>query len=218
MLKESIQIERRAITLVRNAGNVLPLEKKISTPVGITGVAGVEELFQLISKPLKAVSQQPITTARHIKEIQRFEIERLTKHINGLRTIICILTDEIRIETQIELVHALKASAPHLVVIYLGNPQEAARLTEADVLLLAYCESIMIGPTMQAMADILLGEGPVAIMPLPDEIRLCPQGKLALSMLWKYCAYLQEGCPSACPKNFPSVVLPDTTPKKPSSA
>ena len=172
LIEESIQIERRAITLVRNKDNVLPLEKKISGPVGITGVAGVEELHQLISKPLKPVSMQPITTARHIGEIQRFEIERLTKHIKGIRTIICILTDAIRVETQIELVHALKASAPHLVVIYLGNPQGAARLTEADVLLLAYCESIMIGPTMQAMADILLGEGPVAIMPLPDEIRL----------------------------------------------
>lgn len=172
LIEESIQIERRAITLVRNKDNVLPLEKKISGPVGITGVAGVEELHQLISKPLKPVSMQPITTARHIGEIQRFEVERLTKHIKGIRTIICILTDEIRVETQIELVHALKASAPHLVVIYLGNPQGAARLTEADVLLLAYCESIMIGPTMQAMADILLGEGPVAIMPLPDEIRL----------------------------------------------
>lgn len=176
LIAESIQIERRAITLVRNKDNVLPLEKKISGPVGITGVAGVEELHQLINKPLKPVSQQPITTARHIKEIQRFEIERLTKHINGLRTIICILTDEIRIESQIELVRALKESAPHLVVIYLGNPQGAARLTEADVLLLAYCDSIMIGPTMQAMADILLGEGPVAVMPLPDEIRI-PAGE-----------------------------------------
>jgi len=176
LIEESIQIERRAITLVRNKDNVLPLEKKISGPVGITGVAGVEELHQLISKPLKPVSQQPITTARHIGEIQRFEIERLTKHIKGIRTIICILTDAIRVETQIELVHALKASAPHLVVIYLGNPQGAARLTEADVLLLAYCESIMIGPTMQAMADILLGEGPVAFMPLPDEIRM-PSGE-----------------------------------------
>lgn len=168
----SLDIERRAITLMQNRHNVLPLVNRESTPVGITGVAGVDELREMLEKQLKPVVQQRITTARHIGEIQRFEIERLTRHMRGLRTVVCILTDDVRVETQIELIRALKSNAPYVVVLYLGNPAGAARLTEADALLLAYCDPVMLNQTMQAMSDILIGKGPVAIIPVPDEIQM----------------------------------------------
>ncbi len=173
LLEESMEIERRAITLVKNDHNVLPLLKGESTPVGITGVAGVNELHELLSKEMKPVVQQRITTARHIGEIQRFEIERLTRHMTGLRTVICILTDGTRMETQVELLRALRPNALHLIVIYLGNPRNAAYLVnETDALLLAYCEPVMLEQTMGAMTDILIGKGPVSIMPVADEIAL----------------------------------------------
>ncbi|MCK5863378.1 MAG: hypothetical protein KAH38_12890 [Candidatus Hydrogenedentes bacterium] len=172
LLTESMEIERRAITLIRNKGNVLPLIKKVSTPVGVTGVTGVDELQELLNKKLKPVSQQRIVTARHIGEIQRFEIERLTRHLSGIRTMICILTDDMRVESQIELLRALKEKVPHLVLIYLGNPVHVARLNDADVVLLAYCDPVMLNQTMSAMAEILLGNGPISIMPIPDKIQL----------------------------------------------
>ena len=170
--EESLEIERRAITLVKNDHNVLPLLKQESTPVGITGVVGVEELHELLSKEMKPVMRQRITTARHLGEIQRFEIERLTRHISGLRTLICILTDGMRVETQMELLNALRPKTQHLIVVYLGNPRDAARLTNADAMVLAYCEPVMLEQTMSAMNDILIGKGPVSIMPVADEIRL----------------------------------------------
>jgi len=191
------EIERRAITLLQNQGNALPLIDKVSTPVGITGVAGVEELHGLLEKKLKPVVQQRITTARHVGEIQRFEIERLTRHMQGLRTIICILTEDIRKETQVELLRALRTKGTQLIVIHLGYPADAAHLIMADSLLLAYCHPVMAAQTMAALADILIGEAPISFAPLPQpilmkkgetrtfnayEILRAPSGKLPVSI------------------------------------
>ena len=172
LAEASRKVERHAITLLKNEGNVLPLVNKASTPVGITGIVGVEELFALLEKELKPVVQQRITTARHIGEIQRFEIERLTQHMKGLNTILCILTDRARPETQAELVRALKGSARHVVAIYLGHPRNAAMVTGADAVVLAYCDPSNIAQTIQALAEILLGNAPVSILPVESPIRL----------------------------------------------
>ncbi|NLV45318.1 MAG: hypothetical protein GXY07_12570 [Candidatus Hydrogenedentes bacterium] len=172
LVEISRKVERHAITLLKNEGNVLPLVNKISTPVGITGIVGVEELHALLEKELKPLAQQRITTARHIGEIQRFEIERLTKHMRGFRTIICILTDKARPETQAELVRALKGSAQSVVVVYLGHPRNAAMITGADAVVLAYCDAANFAQTMQAMAEILMGNAPMSILPVESPIRL----------------------------------------------
>ncbi|MFA7691898.1 MAG: glycoside hydrolase family 3 N-terminal domain-containing protein [Candidatus Hydrogenedentales bacterium] len=168
----SQNVERHAITLLKNEPKVLPLVKKVSTPVGITGVVGVEELFELLEKELKPVVRQRITTARHIGDVQRFEIERLTKNMRGLRTIICILSDKARPETQVELVRALKSSAQHVVVIYLGHPRHATKFTMADAVVLAYCDAANLGQSIQALADILMGKAPVSILPVDTPLRL----------------------------------------------
>ena len=73
-LAEQVQaIEERAITIVQNKGNVLPLLKDKSMPIGITGTIGVEVLHASMEKHIKHISQQPITTARHVGEIKDFE-------------------------------------------------------------------------------------------------------------------------------------------------
>ncbi len=172
LVETSRKVERHAITLLKNDGNTLPLVKKISTPVGVTGTVGVEELYALLKKELKQVAQQRITTARHIGEIQRFEIERLTMHMKGLRTVICILTDDVRVETQMELLQALKAGGPQVVSVYLGHPRNAAKLTGADALVLAYCDSVAIAQTVEALADILMGNAPLSILSVDSPIRL----------------------------------------------
>lgn len=172
LIEASRKVERHAITLLKNDGDVLPLVNKVSTPAGITGIVGVEELFELLEKELKPLVQQRITTARHIGEIQRFEIERLTQHMKGINTIICILTDQARPETQAELVRALKGSARHVVAVYLGHPRNAAMITGADAVVLAYCDPANIAQSMQALAEILIGKAPVSILPVDSPIRL----------------------------------------------
>jgi beta-N-acetylhexosaminidase len=172
-LLEVVQaVNRRSITLAHHRTGTLPLIKKISTPVGITGTVGVDELFAALEKPLKQVFEQPIATARHIGDIQRFEIQRLTDNMRGLNTVVCVLTDQEKIEGQVELVRELKKKAARVVVIYLGYPGHAAFLGDADAILLGYSTSSSVTETMTVMAEALLGIGAVGFVDLPETLHL----------------------------------------------
>ncbi len=172
-LLELVQsVNRRSITLAHYRPGTLPLVKKVSTPVGITGTVGVEELKAALEKPLKDVFEQPIMTAKHIGDIQRFEIKRLTDNMRGLNTVVCVLTDQEKIEGQVELVRELKKKTTHLVVVYLGYPAHAAFLGEADAVLLGYSNSDHVAETMAVMAEALLGTGALGFVDLPDILNL----------------------------------------------
>lgn len=163
-------VEQQAITLVKNDGNILPLREAKSMPVGITGTVGVELLHKPLEKHFEPISQQHISTARHLGEIQDFEIERVTKHIRGIRTVICILGETDRPRGQVRLIRALKGKGVDVVVILLGYPRNLPYLTDADAILLAYCDSSKYGETIAAMADVIVGEGPVGFIPVTREI------------------------------------------------
>ncbi|HQB01843.1 MAG TPA: glycoside hydrolase family 3 N-terminal domain-containing protein [Candidatus Hydrogenedentes bacterium] len=168
----SVKVERHAATLIKNQGNALPLVKDGGAPVGITGVVGVEELYQLLEKEVKRLVRQSITSARHVGDIERFEIDRLTRNMKALGTIVVILTDRVRFESQIELLRALKQNGAKLVVLFLGDPRNACRLQEADSILLSYCNSNATLQAMQALAPVLMGKSPLRFRDFPDEIRV----------------------------------------------
>jgi beta-N-acetylhexosaminidase len=164
LVRESADIQRHAITLVQNRGAVLPLDKKVSMPLGVTGVVGVEILQKALEKHLKPVSAQVITTARHLGEIQEFEIERITSRIRNFRTVVCIFTNSMRPEGQAKLVRELKLLGAQVVVLLLGYPRNLPQLAGADAILLGYCDPASAGQTLIAMADILVGQAPACIM------------------------------------------------------
>ena len=168
----SIAVERQAATLIKNHGNALPLVKDGGAPVGITGVVGVEELYKLLEKEVKKLVRQAIMTASHVKDIERFEIERLTRNMRALGTIVVILTDEVRMESQIELLRALKQTGAKVVVLFLGDPREAVRLQEADSIILSYCNSNASHQALQAVAPVLMGKSPLSFREFPRELRV----------------------------------------------
>jgi len=169
--KEAYEIERRSITLVQNSGNVLPLTKDASVPVGVTGVVGVDELKKMLEGYLKAVVEQPIASAKHLGDIEDFEIERLTQHTKGLRTVVCVLTDMPKTQGQVRLIRELKNTGTRVVVVFLGYPRLVPRLVEADAIVLSYCDPGMCGESLKAVADVLVGEGPVAVLPGVREMK-----------------------------------------------
>lgn len=120
--KEVYEIQRRSIALVQNRGDILPLNKTKSMPVGITGVVGVDPLKEALTKYLKHVSSHEIATARHGGEIYDFEIDRITKRISGLRTMVLILTPDIRTSTQARLIAAVQARGVVVVAVLVGYP------------------------------------------------------------------------------------------------
>lgn len=139
-------------------------------PLGITGTIGVEILHQGLEKHMKPISQQQISTARHLGEIQDFEIQRVTSHIRGIRTVICILAESDRPQGQMQLIHELKEKGARVVVILLGYPKNLPYLAEADAIVLAYCDSSKYGETLASMADVLVGEGPVGFINVKEGI------------------------------------------------
>ncbi|MCF6284998.1 MAG: PKD domain-containing protein, partial [Candidatus Hydrogenedentes bacterium] len=165
-------IEQKSITVVKNTGNILPLRKNKSMPVGVTGTIGVEILRDGLEKHFKPISQQRITTARHIGEIQDFEIQRITSHIRGIRTVICIFGESSRPAGQRRLIRELKAKGAQVVVVHLGYPRNVPQLALADAIVLAYCDSSKYEETLASMADILVGEGPVGFINIDKDINV----------------------------------------------
>ena len=154
-------IEQQAITVVQNRGQILPLAEDKSMPIGVTGTVGVETLTKGLEKHIKPISEQPISTARHLGEIKDFEIQRITSHIRGIRTVVLVLTDTDRPGGQVELIQALQAKGASVVVVLLGYPRNLPHLAIADAVVLAYCDPIKYEQTMESMGDILVGEAPI---------------------------------------------------------
>jgi hypothetical protein len=169
--REVYEMERRAITVVQNRGNLLPLNRKENLPVGVTGMIGVEDLQLALEEYLKAVPQQEIATAKYGNEIFDFEIERLTRHIAGMKTVVVTLTNDLRVQSQIRLLQALKEKGLHVVVVLLGYPTHLSKLSDADAIILTYAQPGSHTESMKAVADVLVGQGPLSITPALAEVR-----------------------------------------------
>ena len=171
LAKEVMAIERRSITLLQHRNGVLPLSKERGMPLGVTGVVALEDFKSALEKYTKKVSAHNIGSAKHFRDIEDFELDRITRNMKGLRTLVCVLTSGIRPEGGIKLVRAAKATGANVVVVLLGYPELAARLTEADAILLAYCDEANYQQSLNAVADVLMGEGALGIPALPEALK-----------------------------------------------
>lgn len=162
---EPLQVERQAITLVKNAGQVLPLTEENSQPIGVTGSFGVEELHDALEEYIEPIFQQSIRTARHLTRIQQFEIDRLTKRSFGGRTVVCIFSDEIEAAGQLRLLRTFRQQGLRTVAVLIGYPKNLMQFIEADAIILAYSSSYQLDDTMKAVAEVLVGNAPVEILP-----------------------------------------------------
>lgn len=165
-------IEQQSITVVQNNGGLLPLTKDGSMPIGVTGIVGVDILTKALEKHIKPISQQLITTARHIGEIKDFEIERVTSHIRGIRTMVCVFTDTDKPEGQVQLVREIQAKGAKVVVILLGYPRNLPYLAAADAVVLAYCDPTKYAETIAAMGNILTGVTPIGFRDINRDINV----------------------------------------------
>ena len=181
--EEAYEIERRSITLVQNRGNVLPLNKAQSVPVGVTGVAGVDTLADALEEYIKPVSRQRIGSAKYGGEIYDFEIHRLTSHIRGIKTVVVIMTPDIRMSTQLELVAALQSAGVRVVVVLVGYPDTLPDLVDANAIVLSYSRPDAIDESMRAVADVLVGQGPLGLLPVVRDIHAKAGVPMSFSVL-----------------------------------
>lgn len=195
--EEVYEVERRSITLIQNRGQLLPLTKKESMPIGVTGVIGVEELHDALEKHIQPIAQQVITTAKHTGQVHDFEISRVTDRVKGIRTAICVLSGGVRIEGQVELIRALRRKGVRVVVVLLGYPAQLPAFTSADAIVLGYTQSKNLEENMRAIGDVLVGRSAVGVVaptnelraPLGEEVRMnamemifAPTGRLPVAI------------------------------------
>jgi len=169
--KEAYEIEGLSITLLKNNGNILPLTKEKSFPMGVTGVAGVSQLREALEEHIKPVFEQPIRTAAQLGDIEDFEITRLTAG-SGMKTAICVLTDMARMQGQTRLIRELKKSGMNVVIVALGSPANLPYYAEADAILAVYCQPAQCDASIKALADALVGKGPVRIAAAGKEFQI----------------------------------------------
>ncbi len=167
----ALTIDRSSITLLRNDGAILPLDKKRSHPVAVTGVEGVNELQDALELHFKKVFIQKINSAKHATRVQDFEYKRVLNLTKGARNIIYILSDVADMKTQYELLRQIKAQGRRLIVISLDFPKNPRVLEPADVVILVYRSNHTLKETMTAVSDVLMGDAPVRILPAINALR-----------------------------------------------
>jgi hypothetical protein len=168
--KEALEVERRSVTLAQNRDGLLPL-RKASLPVSVTGVVGVEILANALEEYYKFVPRQRIASARHGNDIFDFEIDRITSHLLGIRTMIIIVTPEVRLSSQLKLISALQAKDIRVIAVLLGYPDTLPRLAGVDAIVLAYCDPAAPNVALLAVADVLAGRGPLGTMPVVPDVK-----------------------------------------------
>lgn len=181
--QETYRIERRSITLIQNRGAVLPLDKNRSSPVGITGIIGAEELHGYLEPYLKRIALQPIGNASHAGRIQDFEIDRLTLRARGMRTAICVFDNSVAPEGQVRLIEAFRSQNVRVVVVLLGFPKHVEKLRVADAIVLAYSSSASVDQSLRAVADILVGKAPVLVLPPQRELHRAAKKSIEFNAL-----------------------------------
>lgn len=157
-------IERNAITLLKNENNALPLTKETSTPVLMTGVVGLLDATKKLQKELKAVVRFETKSARHLTRVEDFELRRLEKVVEGIRTAVCVFDSKVSADSQAQIIKTIKSSGAKVVVILLGHPGSIDMYQDADAILLTYSSSMFTGFTMDSLVRILLGDAPIRVL------------------------------------------------------
>ncbi len=155
--EDAYYIIKNSITLVRNHGDLLPLEKGSVAGIGITGAVGVQELSQALSKYHKNIAVQDMRSSFRLGYIEKFEIERAEKTVGKAPIVICIVASALRLAEQEEMVSRLKNVGSKVVAVVLGHPSALSCAKKADAILIAYAEPTSYSIAIKAVAETIVG-------------------------------------------------------------
>jgi beta-N-acetylhexosaminidase len=168
---EPLALERRAVTLLRNREGILPLSNERSLPVGLTGILGVDELYGALEKELKQIGKQNLRTAAHTTRVENFELDRIRRRVKGMRVAVCLFSDEVSAQTQLDVLNMMRENGARTVAVLFGNPRNVAAFDVADAIVLVYSKPNESSASIAALAEVLLGNAPVDVLPGTHPIR-----------------------------------------------
>lgn len=199
---EPVTLTRMTITLIKNDPDALPLSEA-SQPTAVIGAYGTEQLKGALEEYMEPIAERPIRYAKHSGRFEPFETDRIVKLTDAYRTIIITVSNEIEGVGQRNLIRDFRRLGKRVIVVVMGYPRDMTPFEDANAIVLAYGNPNQPGDTMLAVADVLMGNAPVEILPpLRDlvltageassfdafDVLRSPVGRLPLTVGGKYVA------------------------------
>ncbi len=165
-------LARMTITLVKN-DEALPMSEA-SQPVAVIGAYGSEELKLALEEFMKPIAERPIRYAKHSGRFEPFETDRILKLTDTYRTIVCMVSNEIEGRGQRDLIRNFRRMGKRVIAVLIGYPKDLTPFEDANAIVLAYSNPNRAGEAMVSVADVLMGNAPVEVLPPLRDLVLKP--------------------------------------------
>ncbi len=199
---DAYYVIKNSITLVRNNGSVLPLEKGTVGGIGITGAVGADELSEALRKYHKNIVVQNMRSSFRLGYVEKFEMERAEKMVGGAPVVICVVVSALRLMEQEEMVSRLKDTGSKVVAVVLGHPSALNCAKKADAVLIAYAEPSAYSIAIRAVAETIVGLPAFRFKSVFEEVELSV-GKEYRFSLGEVIAMPAGRLPVSVGENFP---------------
>jgi len=161
---EPMALARMTVTLAKNDPGALPLSEA-AQPTAVIGAYGSEELKLALEEYMEPIAERPIRYAKHSGRFEPFETDRILKLTDAYRTIICMVSNDIEGRGQRDLIRNFRRMGKRVIVVLVGFPRDLTPFEDANAIILAYGNPNAPGDTMISVADVLMGNAPVQILP-----------------------------------------------------
>lgn len=161
---EPLTLARMTITLVKNDPDALPLSEA-SQPTAVIGAYGSEALKDALEEFMEPIAERPIRYAKHSGRFESWETDRIVKLTDAYRTIICMVSNDVDAVGQRNLIRNFRRLGKRVIAVVVGYPRNLEPFEDANAIVLAYGNPNSLGDTMVSVADVLMGNAPVEILP-----------------------------------------------------
>ena len=156
---------KRAITLIRNDGNMLPLSVEKYGSVFVTGVVGAERMAQILERYWKNVVRFESRAASYDKwSVSERDVSRAEELARGKDLIIvCTYSTGRLAHGQETLVRRLTKLGKPVLVVALGSPFDITFLEDIHACIASYGPSAppsFIAANMESVVEFLFGDCP----------------------------------------------------------
>jgi beta-N-acetylhexosaminidase len=200
-LAQSSDTLKRGMTLIKNDGSILPLDRSVYSSVFVAGVIGVEQMAKTLERYQKGVTYLESRAAAYDKwSVPKEDITRVEPMAQDADLIIvCTYSTDRLPRGQEALVRHLVSLDKPLLMVALGSPFDITFLEKVQACIAVYGPAAtprFLAANMDAVAEFILGDCPAELRYLDNltasvkeptrfdarELVFMPTGRLPLAL------------------------------------
>ena len=167
-LTQSSDILKRGITMLKNDGNILPLDRRVYGSVFVAGVVGVERMAKTLERYRKGVTYFEARAAAYDKwSVPKEDIPRVEPMAEAADLIIvCTYSTDRLPRGQEALVRHLVSLDKPLLVVALGSPFDITFLDKVQACITVYgppAAPPFVAADMDSIVGFILGDCPAEL-------------------------------------------------------